>query len=73
MQAEGRDDIKALSANDSVDRRWRQSDTERDVCQILEMPSPTLLKGLRSVQFSVFPRDSFVPPLTEDFLIWVEL
>lgn len=51
MQAEGRGNIKALSVNDSVDRG--ESDTERDVCQILEMFSPILLKCL-SLQFPVF-------------------
>lgn len=43
MQAEGRGNIKALSAM-TVLIDDRESDTERDVCQILEMFSPIILK-----------------------------
>lgn len=49
----------------------RESDTERDVCQILEMFSPILLKCL-SLCSSLF-LETVYSVLTEDFIIWVEL
>ena len=49
----------------------REGDTERDVCQILELFSPILLKCLSLCSSLVL--ESVQWCLTEDFIIWVEL
>lgn len=51
----------------------RESDTERDVCQILEIFSPILLTCL-SLQFPpLFLGVSAVLNLTKDFIIFLKL
>lgn len=51
-----------------------ESDAERDVCQILEMFSPILLKCLSlSLHSLQFLEAVTVPLLTEDFTVWLEL
>lgn len=51
----------------------RESDTERDVCQILEMFSPILLKCLSLCSSLFFFWSWYSAASTKDFIIWVGL